>query len=244
MSGHTKSRSRSSVVCRPCQLILLFAIGGAILPAAAQQSAEEFRPELGIYAQQGEFIRVEFIDFASSNQHTHEWQGDFAYFIETALKPPLRRRLREHPDVYRNRYLTARAGYRYQTGLTNGNSSSGNIGILEALSRYRLPSDLVISDRSRGEFRFIKGQPFSARYRNRLRLERDLKRGVFVCTPYVFDEIFYDTRYGTWTPNRYAAGAEFPVGRHMVFDAYYMLQNSSRSDPHLNIIGFRWSLYF
>ena len=225
--------------------ILLLAFAAFIGPAAAQNTSEQYRPELGIYYQATPLIRVEFVEFLTDTQSTRQWQGNFAYYVEAALNPVLRRRLREHPDVYRDKYLTMRAGYRYDTGFNNGNTTSENRGIIEVNSRYLLPSDFVISDRNRGEFRSQKGKPFDTRYRNRLRLERDLKHGRFVCTPYVFDEIFYDTSYDRWTPNRYGAGAEFPAGRHMVFDGYYMRQNDSQSSPpHLNIVGFRWNLYF
>jgi len=102
----------------------------------------------------------------------------------------------------------------------------------------------VISDRNRGEFRFIKGQSFSARYRNRLRLERDFKDSWFVCTPYVYDEIFYDTRYDRWIPNRYAFGLQFPIGAHVVLEPCYLRQNGGHSNPsHLNVLGFRVNLY-
>jgi len=226
------------------QLIFCLAISGSFVPARAQTAAE-FRPELGIYLQEADFIRMEFIDLASDNQRTREWQGNFAYYIDAALKPVLRRNLREHPDVYRDRYLTSRVGYLYRTGLNNGNSSSGNIGIVEVTSRYQVPWRFVLVDRNRGEFRFIKGQPFNTRYRNRFRVEHDIKRGRFVCTPYAYDEIFFDTRYGRWTPNRYALGVEVPASPHMVFDLYYIRQNGSFSNPpHLNIFGFKWNLYF
>ena len=146
---------------------------------------------------------------------------------------------------YRNKYLTLRAGYRYQTSLTNGHSASENRGILELTSRYLLPWQLLISDRNRGDFRFIEGQPFSTRYSNRLRLERDVKYGWFNCTPYVYDEIFYDTRYDRWTPNRYALGAEFPAGPHVVLEPYYLRQNGSHlNPPHINAFGFKLNLYF
>ena len=138
-----------------------------------------------------------------------------------------------------------RGGYLYQTGLSNGNSTSGHIGILELTPRYRLPLDFVIVNRNRGEFRFFKGQPFYTRYRNRLQLVRDIKRGQFVCTPYAWDEVFYDTRYGQWIRNRYAFGVQFVAGKHMVFDPYYMRQNGSHSNPtHLNAFGSKWNLYF
>jgi hypothetical protein len=138
-----------------------------------------------------------------------------------------------------------RTGYRYRTSLTPGQSASENRGIIELTSRHLLPWQLVVSDRNRGEFRFIKGQAFSTRYRNRLQLERDIKHGSFVCTPYVYDEIFYDTRYDQWTPNRYAFGIELPVGPHVVLEPYYLRQDGNRSNPpHVNALGFKLNLYF
>jgi hypothetical protein len=177
-------------------------------------------------------------------QSTGDWSGNFALYVQTALKPTLRRELRDHPDVYRNKYLLLRAGYRYQTSLTNGQAAPEHRGILEVTSRYKLPWEIVISDRNRGEFRFIQSQPFSTRYRNKLQLERDIKHRWCRCTPYVYGEIYYDTRYEQWTPNRYAAGLEFPVGRRLVLEPYYLRQNGSHlSPPHINAFGFKLNAY-
>jgi hypothetical protein len=216
-----------------------------IIPAVAQSTGEELHPELGIYIQQGPLIRVELVDSFTGTQSSHDWQGDFAFYIETALKPVFRQELRERPDVYRNKYLVFRAGYRYQASLTNANSASESRGILELTPRYMLPWQLVISDRNRGEFRFIQGQPLSTRYRNRLRLERDVRYGWFNFTPYAYDEIFYDTRYDQWTRNQYALGTQFPVGLHVILEPYYLRQNGSHSIPaHINAFGFKLNLYF
>ena len=214
-------------------------------PACAQTTGDEFRPELGVYVQQGPQIRIEFIDFFRNDPGTSDWRGDFGLYINVALKPVLRRELSDRPDVYRDKYLTVRAGYRYQTSLVNGTSGSESRGILELTSRYLLPGQLAISDRNRGEFRGIAGQPFSTRYRNRLRLERDLARGWLNCTPYIYDEIFYDLRYNRWTPNQYALGVEFPAGPHLILEPYYLRQNRSRSNPpHINAFGFKLGFYF
>jgi hypothetical protein len=232
------SNTRALVLC-------LLTACAWIRPATAQSASREFWPEFGVYIQQGQVFRVEFVDLATSNSITHDWLGNFTVYIEAALKPVFRPELRDRPDVYRNRYLTFRAGYRYRTSLTPGESVSENRGILEMNTRYLLPWHLVISDRNRGEFRFIKGQSFSTRYRNRLWLERDLKFGSFVCTPYVYDEIFYDIRYDQWTPNRYAVGVQLPVGKHVVLEPYYLRQQANRSDPpYANVFGFKVNVYF
>ena len=224
--------------------ICVFATGLSAFPAAGQGASGQFWPELGIYVQQGEIFRFGFVDSASSNASTHTWDGNFTLYLEAALKPVFRRELRDQPDVYRNRYLTFRSGYRHRTSLTSG-STSENRGILDVTSRFPLGWQLTVSDRNRGEFRFIKGQGFSTRYRNRLQLERDIKHGAIACTPYVYDEIFYDSRYNQWTPNRYVLGIQFPVGQHIVLDPYYLAQNGSRTNPpHTKAFGFTFNLYF
>jgi hypothetical protein len=71
-----------------------------------------------------------------------------------------------------------------------------------------------------------------------------IQQGPFVRLEFV-DEIFYDTRYGQWTPNRYGAGVQISAGSHMVLEPYYFRQNGSHSNPpHLNVFAFTWSLYF
>jgi hypothetical protein len=214
------------------------------VPVTAQGLGEEIRPEVGLYIQQGPLIRIEFGDSFIGDLSKHDWHGHFAVYVETALKPVLRRELRDRPDVYRNKYLTFRVGYRYQTSLTNSHSAAENRGIVELNSRYQLPWQFVVADRNRAELRFIQGKSFSTRYRNRLRLERDFKHGWFDCTPYVYDEVFYDTRYDKWTPNRYGFGVEFPINRHVVLEPNYFRQHGSRSNPpNLNAFGFKFNLY-
>lgn len=230
---------------RQTQVLCLLFLGTWSVPVAAQGGSGEFWPEVGLYFQQGESIRIAFVGSASSNPSTHDWLGNFTFYLETALKPVFRTDLRNRADVYRNRYLTFRAGYRYRANLTPGASVSENRAILEVTSRYRLPWHLVVADRNRGEFRFIKGQAFSTRYRNRLWLERDFKVGSVVLTPFAYDEIFYDTRYDQWTPNRYAFGVQLPIGQHVVLEPYYLRQDGNRSNPpHVNVLGFKFNLYF
>jgi Protein of unknown function (DUF2490) len=215
------------------------------IPAAGQNSQDQFRPELGIYVQQGESIRLEFIVSPRFNWTTDDWQGYFDTFVEAALKPVFRRELRDDPDVYRNRYLTFRAGYRRRNGLSNGDATSENRFIMEVTSKYHLPWQFVIVDRNRGEFRWVKGQDFSERYRNRLWLERDLSYGWLRVTPFVSDEIFYDARVHRWTSNQYSFGFDLPVHRRVVFEPYYLRQNGSSSPPsHINAIGLKCNLYF
>jgi hypothetical protein len=219
--------------------VLALLLTAAALPLAAQTSKNEFWPEIGIYANQGDRLRIVFIDsYRNPN-------GLFAYYLDIALKPVFRRELRNRDDVFRQRFLTFRAGYQYSTSLVNGDNSSENRAIAEATARYLLPGRVVLVDRNRGDFRFVKGQPFSMRYRNRLRVERDFELSGVVFTPFAYDEIFYNTKYGAWNRNRYAAGVEFPVGPHVVVEPYLLRQRDTRASVKFtNALGLTLSLFF
>jgi len=213
--------------------------------SSAQDTVSEVRPEFDVYLPVTPMIRVNLTNYFRGNLTTDAWQTNTTFFVETALKPVLRRRLRQQPDVYRSRYLTFSAGYRYRADLTDSGSAHENRGILEFTSRYPLPGRLVISDRNRGEFRFIQGQTFSSRYRNRLRLEYDFERGRFECTPYGDFEIVYDTRFDRWTGRRYEFGGQFPIGSHVMLEPYYLRQDATQSAPnHVNAFGFKFNMYF
>lgn len=102
-----------------------------------------------------------------------------------------------------------------------------------------------MTDSSRGDLRFISGQPFSTRYRNKLQLERDFCFGPLVFTPYLNGQLYYDTRYDIWNRNRYSAGVQIPAGQHLVLETYYLRQNDNRSTtPHVNAVGLTFNLYF
>ena len=229
---------RCAVLC----LVLAVSESGLL---SAQETGSQLRPEVDAYLQLSPQIRIELMDAFTGSFPGDEWQADPTFFVETALKPVLRRRLRQQPDVFRKRFLTFRAGYRYVHDLETSGSTHENRGIVETLARYPLPWNLVIFDRNRGEFRFNQGDPFSTRYRNRLRVEYDFQRGRVEFTPYADCEVFYDTRYDHWTTRRYEAGAQFPVNPHLVLEPYYLHQDDGYSTPrHINAFGFKLSLYF
>jgi hypothetical protein len=138
--------------------------------------------------------------------------------------------------------LTLRTGYAYIPSLGDEDPPKEHRIVLEATARYPLPLDILLSDRSRGDLRWINGE-FSTRYRNRLRVERDFSIRKFMITPYASGELFYDFRFDLWNRNEICAGAEIPVGKRFVFEPYYLRQNNSRSQTeHVNGVGlvFQW----
>ena len=218
----------------------------AVAAASPAQNTEfQLRPELDTYVQVAPLLRLELLNLFIGNTDTGDWHGNFTFFAEMALKPVLRPRLRNQPNVYQRRYLTFGAGYRYRVAMPGSNTATENRILLDLTARYPLPLNLLISSRNRGEFRFIRGQSFFTRYRNRLRLEYDFERGRFEFIPYGDVEAFYDSRYNAWTPWRYELGAQFPVGSHVVLEPYYLRDHSSQAPPaRTNALGFKLSLFF
>jgi hypothetical protein len=74
--------------------------------------------------------------------------------------------------------------------------------------------------------------------------EQDFAIGHLAYTPYLDGEVFYDTRYGASSQNRYSVGVQIPAGSHVVLDTYFLRQNQNRSTPqHVNVIGLRFRFY-
>src|SRR5215471_9208085 len=224
-------------------LMLLFA--GAPRSVRAQTSTHQFLAEADAYFQRDDRLRFIVQNSIALDEDDRSNRGSFTGFVEFALRPLLRLELRHDNDVFRKRYLTARAGYRYVTSLFGGTASAENRAILELNARYPVRGKLVITNRSRGEFRFIHGRPFSARYRNRIGLERDLAIGPIVFTPYARDEFYFDSRYGALSAVRYTAGVLLPVGRHVVAEPYLAYKiNKQSATRHNESLGFKLSLFF
>jgi hypothetical protein len=210
---------------------------------SAQTSTREFWPEADLFIQHGERLRFVFEAAPVLAPETSTSEMALTWSVEVALRPILRVELRHRNDVFRRRFLTFRAGYRRVVQLDTGGPE--NRALAEVNARYALPGRLILSDRNRGEFRFIEGQPFSMRYRNRIGIERDLMIGSFRLTPEAFNEYFYDTRYHAWDRIRYTVGLLLPAGKHVVVEPQLNWQVNKKSDQrHTAALGLKFKLYF
>jgi uncharacterized protein DUF2490 len=224
-------------------LLLLF-----VAPAVASSTdntRNEFWPEVDAYINLNPAVRIRLLESFRNNQQAESWHGDFGAFIDVALKPVFRRELRQREDVFDKRFLSFQSGFRYISRLGAGPPYLEHRWIAEVTARYPLPGNFILSDRNRGEFRFVSEKPFATRYRNRLQIERDFSMGHFVYTPYLNTELFYDARSDAWVRDRYSTGVQVPVGGYVVFQPYYLRQNQSRSSPaHVNALGLELDFYF
>jgi Protein of unknown function (DUF2490) len=142
-----------------------------------------------------------------------------------------------HIDYFFNKYMVFRAGYRYGFSLVEDDPFQEHRIVLEQTVRVPIPWKILLSDRNRQDLRWVDGE-FSARYRNRLMLERDFGLGDFRFTGYGSAEVYYDSRFDTFNRNRFIFGIAFPVTHRFGLDLNYARQNDSRSKPyHVNAIG-------
>jgi hypothetical protein len=142
-----------------------------------------------------------------------------------------------HIDHFFNKYLVFRAGYRYGFSLVEDDPFQEHRILFEQTIRVPFMWKILLSDRNRQDLRWVDGE-FSARYRNRLMLERDFGIGNFRFTGYGSAEVYYDSRFDTFNRNRFIFGVAFPVTNRFGLDLNYARQNDSRSQPnHVNAIG-------
>ena len=213
------------------------------VPSRAQDQSE-FWPEVDTYVNLSPHTRLFFITALSSDQDTHQLEGEFGPNFDFYLRPLLRRRPKEL-DPAKSKLLTLRVGYRYLPTL-RGDGPTENRPIAEITARFHVPLDILLSDRSRFDFRFISGQSFSWRYRNRITLERNFAIGEYTFTPYVRGELYYDSRYDKIAKNAFTVGSIFPVTKRTEFEVYYEDQRDSGKAPntHTRGAGLVLSLYF
>jgi hypothetical protein len=138
--------------------------------------------------------------------------------------------------------VTFTMGYRY---LISAGDVTENRIVLEASPKFPSIAKIVVSDRNRGELRFIAGA-FSWCYRNRLTLGRAISVHSYSFSPYLRGEGFYDSKYEKWSTIALSAGAIFAIGKRGELEPYFQHQNQTGCTPNQQIetLGLKLSLYF
>ena len=207
----------------------------------ASETRKELWPGLDVYAPLNEKFRFYFIVTGTRAEETRR-------SFETTFGA--------HLDYNVNKRFVLRAGYRYSFAPGDDDDFKEHRMVTEQTFRQDLPWEMLLSDRNRQDWRFVNGN-FSFRYRNRVRLEREIRAWGRSFTPYGSVEVYYDTRFDVWNRNRLTAGVEFQLKRgfpllreltprkQIVLDLYYTKQNDSRSQPHhIHAVGATLVLHF
>jgi hypothetical protein len=212
----------------------------------ADDTRTEFWPECDVFLKLNEKSRLCFFYSATKLDDRQTYSdGSVAGYFDFYALPLFRRRLRAQADAAKSKLFMIRAGYVFTRTPSDSPDPFGeHTPTLEVHGRWLFSLALLLTDRSRVDLRFVDGD-YRPRYRNRLKLEHTFKAGWLELTPYSHAEAFYDWRYDKFHRFRYAVGAEMALGRHLVFESYYLRQRDTVSSPHhVNAIGAAMQLYF
>jgi hypothetical protein len=225
---------------RAIHLLFLGMVAALICACAqAQGTTEETSPEIDVYVRLNEQYRLDFSAERSTDGSTYD-SINYGATLDIQLKPIVRKRIDSNNSA-KHKYLTFAVGYHY---LTNFNKPDENRIDLDLTPRYVLPWSLLLGDRNRFELRLISGA-WTWRYRNRLAVERPFRIRSFRFSPYMREEVFYNSKYGTWGEDTYEVGAIFPVRKRIELQPYLEHTNQTHSSPqHVNTVGLTANFYF
>ena len=163
------SRSPNHEVRELAALLLLIALGILQSP----RTISEFDPGLTVAVDLNKRVRL---DFATGREKTEElssakWKvsGGASCRFKT-----LRKTLFDLIDTDRQHKFVLGVGYEFSKTSDAGTTHKEHKIMVDGTFRYTLPEMVLMTNRSRFDFRWIDGD-FHWRYRNRLMFERQLK---------------------------------------------------------------------
>jgi hypothetical protein len=227
-------------------IFALTAFAQASEPSEPSDSTREFWPEIDLFVKLNEKARIFALISATRPENLKSFaDGQNGVHLDFYGVPPLRKYpLVNAVDPSRSKSLMVRVGYLISRPKTGSSTSVEHMATSEATIRAHLRRELLLSVRNRADFRWVDGDP-KHRYRNRIKLEKTLAVGRFQLTPYAHAEVFYDFNVREWTRLRYAGGAEWTITKRIVFEAYFLRQNTWGTVPQfVDATGLALQLYF
>jgi len=228
-------------IIRHISLGIVFLISFSEVGAQQSDYRKEIWPEVDVFIPLKPTLRLFFMSALTKAEETKD-------NLEGSVQASL--------DYLPNQRIVLRNGYSYGFSLGGKDPFKEHRIIFEQTFRQSIPLDILVADRNREEIRIVNGET-SARYRNRLTVEREFHIGRFAPAPYGSAEVFYDNRFDTWNRNRLNVGIQLPLKRgfplvklvdpkrQVILDLYFSRQNDSRSSPiHVQAVGIAASLYF
>jgi Protein of unknown function (DUF2490) len=207
--------------------------------APPENTSTQFWPEVDFYWKFATHLRL--VEIAQSDRQLDEpyTQPQFTTRLDIFVprfRPLLFPRLVQTNDERMQR-ITIGIGYLYGHSLHTERTKIENRAFAEITLRWALLERILLSNRSRFEFRFVNGV-YSWRFRDRVRLERDLSLHGHPFTVYISAESFYDSDPGDWNRFAYKSGLVIPFAKCFEFEPYYQRQVTLNTTPrNVNGIG-------
>ena len=219
-------------------LVTFFALAAS---AAAQDITTQFWPEIDTFVRLNDDMRI-YVPLAKTREGVDDsdQDGTVGIFLDYYVLPISKLRLVGPANLPRTHRLLFRAGYSYTTG--GGGEPATSAITAEATWRRALAWEFLISDRNRFDLNFTGGD-FDPRYRNRLRLERNVTICKSVLTPYAYGEFFYSFDRGDWFRIRGTAGIELHLWERFVPEVYVQRDYNQQGAADVNGVGLVLSVY-
>lgn len=226
-----------------CRIVVLCLIATQ-LSRGADTTSNELWPESDVYVALNQRVRLVFT--AKRERDVDFKNLELGADVELSLRQFrlfLIGRLLEQ-DSTRAKRFTMRLGYHYKRSLSTDPPVNESRPVAEFTHRWVFPGEILMSNRVRGEFRFVS-QDFSFRLRDQLKFEKDFEIHGYAITADASGEAFYDASPGKWDRFRFTGGFVFPIGIRLAIEPYYMRQIATRSQPrNLNVVGIALQVHF
>lgn len=198
------------IIAHPLRLAMAGLCGGLVLAAGCLRAADveaQSSVEVDVRVKLNEEGTTRLMLLNSWARHHEE------NYSETVFGAALDHRL--SPD------WSVRAGVRRITEESDSPEGNETRAVLDA--RYFLPfgEGWLLTDRSRVDLRMIEGGSFSARFRNRVMLEKPFTLFDHEFTGFGSYELFYDTRHQAFSRHSLTLGISVPLGRWLAADVFF-----------------------
>lgn len=137
-----------------------------------------------------------------------------------------------------SKYLFLTGGYLYRAGQpVRGNKNYESRFIAAGTINLPLKYKFKLADRNQYEYKLRNSRRNTWDYRNRLRIDREIKISGKKITPFVFTEVFYNER-DKWYRSRFAAGLHKQFTKKFIGEVFYLRQNDGVNRPgNFNVLG-------
>jgi hypothetical protein len=233
-----RSASPSGAAERRGRRALLVSIPVVMLavPAAAQDVGTQFWPEVDTYVRLNDNMQI-YVPLSRTKVGSEDsgQDGTTGLYLDYYAAPIDDLHLFGPSNVIRKHRLLVRIGYNYTAG--NDGAPATNALTAEATWRLTIPWGFLLSDRNRFDLNFTGGD-FDPRYRNRIRLDRNVDFGTWALDPYAYGEFFYDFDAGGWIKTRATLGLEVHIWERVVPEFYVQRDYGTGSGSSGDVKGF------
>jgi hypothetical protein len=237
-SGSYPKSANSAVVLG----VVLF-LASPIALTQTPSGANEFWPAVKASVELKPRTRIQLFAETENSEDSPDLQWKAGALLTYRMKQILKPHQTDIDDENEHNLVVA-VGYEYVQTTQSDNTKRENRIIIQATPRHIPGAGLLLQDRNRVELRWVNGN-FSARYRNKLTVQRGFNADRFRFTPYASGELFFDGNHHSWNQNQYAFGVQLPFKRRLMVDTYYLRQNCTTcSQDPLNVWGLTLNLYF